>query len=297
MSDELARRQRRLVATRRAAEGDAGAAAAGREAVGHRPARRRRRARAEQPADERHRLRAAARRRNCARRATRDPPAPRSSRTTCGASPRSPSARRDRPQPARVRAPAVGRARAEQDVADVMNRVLSLRAYEFRLNAIELETDFEPALPPVLGDGGQLQQALLNLLLNAEQAMRGAAGRKRLHVGARYVPRSGAVELFIADSGHGIAGRNLSPHLRSVLHDPRRRRGHRARPQHLLRHRPRSRRADLRREPGRTGDDVQAAAAGAERGAGRRNDRSSRTATRASATTSRRRSAAGAATS
>ena len=26
----------------------------------------------------------------------------------------------------------------------MMNRVLSLRAYEFRLNAIELETEFEP---------------------------------------------------------------------------------------------------------------------------------------------------------
>ena len=98
--------------------------------------------------------------------------------------------------------------RAEQDIADVMSRVLSLRAYELRLNAIELETDFEPGLPPVLGDGGQLQQALLNLLLNAEQAMRTRPVR-RLCVGTRYVPESGAVEVFIADSGHGIPDENL----------------------------------------------------------------------------------------
>jgi two-component system NtrC family sensor kinase len=98
--------------------------------------------------------------------------------------------------------------RAEQDIADMMNRVLALRAYEFRLNAIELETSFEPGLPPILGDGGQLQQALLNLLLNAEQAMRARATR-RIHVGARRVPEADAVELFIADTGHGIPDENL----------------------------------------------------------------------------------------
>jgi signal transduction histidine kinase/ActR/RegA family two-component response regulator len=99
-------------------------------------------------------------------------------------------------------------ARAEQDIADVVNRVLALRAYEFRLNAIELHTAFEPGLPPVLGDGGQLQQALLNLVLNAEQAMRSRPIR-RIEVGARRVPNAGAIEIFISDTGHGIADENV----------------------------------------------------------------------------------------
>ena len=87
--------------------------------------------------------------------------------------------------------------------------MLSLRAYEFRLNAIELETDFEPALPPVLADGGQLQQALLNLMLNAEQAMRGADDAAAHASRARHDAGVGAVELSVTDTGHGIDDENL----------------------------------------------------------------------------------------
>ena len=76
--------------------------------------------------------------------------------------------------------------RAPQDIVDLVGRVLALRAYEFRLSGIELDTEYEPNLPRVLADAGQLQQALLNLVLNAEQAMRGRTPR-RLRIGARYV--------------------------------------------------------------------------------------------------------------
>ena len=99
--------------------------------------------------------------------------------------------------------------RTPQDVVELFGRVLSLRTYEHRLNNIELQVDFEPDLPMVIADGGQLQQALLNLVLNAEQAMRGRANR-RLHVGARFDAAAAAVELFVADSGHGIENANLT---------------------------------------------------------------------------------------
>jgi two-component system NtrC family sensor kinase len=100
-------------------------------------------------------------------------------------------------------------ARAPQDVTELVQRVLSLRTYEFRLSSIELVTQFESWLPPVVADGSQLQQALLNLILNAERAMRGRATR-RLTVGARLDVRAAAVELFVTDTGHGIDHENLS---------------------------------------------------------------------------------------
>ena len=99
--------------------------------------------------------------------------------------------------------------RTPQDVADLFSRVIALRSYELRLNGVELVTDFQPGLPSVVADGSQLQQALLNLVLNAEQAMRGRAV-KRLQVGARYDEAGAAVELFIRDTGHGIETATLS---------------------------------------------------------------------------------------
>jgi two-component system NtrC family sensor kinase len=99
-------------------------------------------------------------------------------------------------------------ARTPQDVAELCARVLSLRGYELRLNGIALETDYAPDLPAVVADGGQLQQVLLNLVLNAEQALRGRPVR-RLQVAARYDPAAGAVDVSITDSGHGIEPANL----------------------------------------------------------------------------------------
>src|SRR5262249_43703265 len=74
-------------------------------------------------------------------------------------------------------------ARAPQDPRILFERVLALRGYEFRLNNVELTTEFEPGLPEVIADGSQLQQALLNLVLNAERAIRGRSVRQ-LRVGA-----------------------------------------------------------------------------------------------------------------
>ena len=99
--------------------------------------------------------------------------------------------------------------RAPQDLVELVTRVLALRAYELRLNDIDLQTTYEPGLPPIVADGGQIQQALLNLVLNAEQAMRGRPTR-RLTVSVAADVASATVELRVSDTGHGIAQANLT---------------------------------------------------------------------------------------
>ncbi len=98
--------------------------------------------------------------------------------------------------------------RERQDLADLCARVVQLRAYDFRLKEIEVVTRFAAGLPPVHVDGGQIQQVLLNLLLNAEQAMKKAETR-RLEISVGFEPDCGAVLTEIRDTGHGIETSNL----------------------------------------------------------------------------------------
>jgi len=102
-----------------------------------------------------------------------------------------------------------GAARAPQDVVDVCQRVVALREYSLRIAGVDLTTSFASRLPKVLADGGQLQQALLNLVLNAEQAMRNSETR-RLAIAVQHDVLTSAVELRVSDSGHGIESTNLS---------------------------------------------------------------------------------------
>jgi two-component system NtrC family sensor kinase len=99
--------------------------------------------------------------------------------------------------------------RSKHDIAELCSRVVDLRAYDSRLKGIEVVVTFAPDLPPVYVDGGQVQQALLNLVLNAEQAMQGSTV-KRLDVGAVMEPECGTLLITVSDTGHGIDVANMA---------------------------------------------------------------------------------------
>jgi PAS domain S-box-containing protein len=97
------------------------------------------------------------------------------------------------------------------DVNDVVADVLRQIEGDARRRAVTLGTELMPSLPPVGADRVCLQQVVLNLLLNAMDAMdQVAPGERRLVVRTRR--RGDAVEVAVSDTGPGIPADRL-PHL------------------------------------------------------------------------------------
>jgi two-component system NtrC family sensor kinase len=93
--------------------------------------------------------------------------------------------------------------RAMIDVNTVVRGTLALRAYE-QMPSLTVREELSPALPRVFADGHQIQQVLLNLLINAEQAMLGANGGGVMTVRTRHdIDRDIAI-LEVADDGPGV---------------------------------------------------------------------------------------------
>ena len=90
---------------------------------------------------------------------------------------------------------------------DVVERVLDLREYEFKVSNLEVRKALAPSLPPVMADGHQLQQVVLNLVTNAEQAIEETGRPGRLVV--ETTDRGGSVQVRVSDNGPGIPQENL----------------------------------------------------------------------------------------
>jgi signal transduction histidine kinase len=87
-----------------------------------------------------------------------------------------------------------------QDMNRVVSEVLRFLEADFRQNEVKVTTDLEPLLPEIELDGRQLKQALINILVNANQVLeRGGLVRVRTRAGSR-----GEVVVEIEDNGPGI---------------------------------------------------------------------------------------------
>jgi two-component system NtrC family sensor kinase len=84
---------------------------------------------------------------------------------------------------------------------DVIERSLELCHYQVLKSGVHLEKDLKAGLPPVKVVSNQLEMALINLVVNAVQAMEGSeGGQLRVTSGLR----DGWVEITVADTGPGI---------------------------------------------------------------------------------------------
>jgi signal transduction histidine kinase len=99
-----------------------------------------------------------------------------------------------------ARPPAPGK--APLNVSDMVQRSLQLHEHSLRLNHISVDFIPEPSLPNVVGDPNQLMQVFLNLIINAEQAIREIRPRGTLRV--RLGRKGDRVWASFQDDGPGI---------------------------------------------------------------------------------------------
>jgi signal transduction histidine kinase len=94
--------------------------------------------------------------------------------------------------------------RAMVDVNQVVRETMALRSYEQRVTNISVIDALAAGLPQVFADGHQVQQVLLNLMINAEQAMLTANGRGILVVRSWHDAEQECVIIEINDDGPGV---------------------------------------------------------------------------------------------
>jgi signal transduction histidine kinase len=87
-------------------------------------------------------------------------------------------------------------------IAEVINRTLLLIAYDLKHRNIQVVKELEDNLPRVLCDANQIQQALLNIVENAAEAM---SEEGTLTVQAHRASDGPFVEVVITDTGCGIS--------------------------------------------------------------------------------------------
>jgi signal transduction histidine kinase len=98
--------------------------------------------------------------------------------------------------------------RAEFDVNDLIEESLALSRTELSKNAITVRTESARHLPHAWGNRIQLQQVLLNLILNAVDAMAANEGPRILSLCAEQ-SEPGSVRISVADTGTGVAQQHV----------------------------------------------------------------------------------------
>ena len=93
--------------------------------------------------------------------------------------------------------------RTDANLNAIVSDTLALRRYALRAAGIELDVALDPDLPRTWADPFQLQQVVLNLVANAEQALADWLGPRRIALRTRQ--EDGNIVVSVSDTGPGVA--------------------------------------------------------------------------------------------
>jgi C4-dicarboxylate-specific signal transduction histidine kinase len=103
-----------------------------------------------------------------------------------------------------------GTHRQSVNVNSIIQQTLQLARSELTARQVRVSTLLNAHVTPIIADGLQLQQVMLNLLMNACEAMAETpAADRRLLLTTQLVTQDDSVEIAVEDSGCGIAEREL----------------------------------------------------------------------------------------
>jgi signal transduction histidine kinase len=92
------------------------------------------------------------------------------------------------------------------DARRLISESVEMLNYQFAKRNISIKTDVDPDVGRIWGDGAQLGQVLINILMNAQQSMTGADGDKEITIVAGPGNAHGSVAITVTDTGPGVPG-------------------------------------------------------------------------------------------
>jgi len=101
------------------------------------------------------------------------------------------------------------------DINKIVETAVELLAYQLRSANIRVELDLADDLPKAIADADQIHQVLMNLIINARQALTAPAGAGFIRIETHLQSSTRQIEISVKDNGPGVP-----PELRKRIFDP-----------------------------------------------------------------------------